>query len=205
MDIDQFWQLIEQSHAETSTKAMRIDWLQGRVSELGAEDILDFQVWIEIMERRSSQWDLYAAFCNLLFEGSGDAFFGFQYWPIGQGRESFEMIVASPDRLSELNQVRVFRDAVIRGRGSRRKVTWSDDEYPSFEDLASVAYRAYASKDEMSSVSYEEVIYILRQRVDAKVDLGQYGIGVWGEQWDVDDRRELLRRLPMTAHCLGIS
>lgn len=136
MDVDQFWTMIERSGEKHADKHERTRWLQTRLALLRGEAIVDFAILLDQSRRRADQWVMWGA-ATLIMSGycSGDAFFYFQPWLIGLGREAFERVVAEPDELAEILQVRRLAGASMS--------QWSGDDFPQWESLNYVPYYAY--------------------------------------------------------------
>ena len=87
MDIDGFWLLLERSAGETTGPRQRIRWLEHRLSQLSRTDIVDFQVHLDTARRPIDTYAMWGA-ASLITDGllcSGDGFWYFQPWLIGQG------------------------------------------------------------------------------------------------------------------------
>lgn len=136
MDIDQFWTLIERSGEMHADVHERTRWLQTTLALLRGEAIVDFAILLDQSRRRADQWVMWAA-ANLIMGGycSGDAFFYFQPWLIGLEREDFERVVAEPDELAELPQVRRLAGVPMSD--------WSGSDWPQWESVNYVPFCAY--------------------------------------------------------------
>ncbi|MFG6200443.1 DUF4240 domain-containing protein [Nonomuraea sp. JJY05] len=180
MSEDDFWALINSSISK-GTKAERVHWLQCRLVETSPEEIIDFHSWMFLTLQRAETWNLIHAAGRLFWIPSEESFVYFARWLIGLGREAFESVVANPDNLIDLDEV---RDLIQYRRSGG---TFSNELYPEFEMLGYVAIDAYvqvAKKDARS----------LWEALEAK------GIDVFGsfnpkgEPWD--DLEEAQWRLP---------
>lgn len=136
MNIDAFWTLIERSGHKHADEFGRTRWLQTTLAQLRAPAIVDFAILLDQTRRHADQWVMWGA-ANLIMGGtcSGDAFFYFQPWLIGLGRETFEQVAAEPDLLAELPHVRRLANVPRRD--------WSRDESPQWESLNYVPHYAY--------------------------------------------------------------
>jgi hypothetical protein len=134
MDIDGFWRLIERSALDGTGD--RDKWLAGALRELEPKDVEDFEVRLQELRDRADTNRMWGA-AYLICAGlcSGDGFWYFQPWLIGQGRAAFEAAVADPDSLAVLASIQR-----LAGRTTRH---WSDDEWPEWESLAYVATPVY--------------------------------------------------------------
>ena len=74
---------------------------------------------------------------NQIMDGlcSGDSFWYFQPWLIGQGRHWWRHAAQHPDNLADL--------PAVQALAGRRPQDWPDPEWPDWDDLAHVAARAY--------------------------------------------------------------
>jgi hypothetical protein len=135
MDIDEFWFFLERSARETASPERRLRWLEDRLSRVSRADIVDFQANLDTARRPVDTYAMWGTAYQIM-DGlcSGDGFWYFQPWLIGQGREWYEHAVRDPDNLADIPWVRA-----LAGRRSRE---WSDAEWPEWEALAYVARRA---------------------------------------------------------------
>ncbi|MFF5111522.1 DUF4240 domain-containing protein [Streptosporangium sp. NPDC000509] len=191
MDADAFWALIEQSGRETRTQKRRLIWLDAQLSELPADDIIDFQMWLDVCEYRSNTWELWVAYLLTLPLGSDDGFLYFRYWLVGLGRGTFERVVADPDTLIEVPEV-LHLWKVIRKRAGKKRL-WTDDEWPEFELLAYVAWEPYKKRTGLDLTT-------LHEKAHARTDLDDDDYEIRGEQWIIDSEEELTRRFPRIAY-----
>lgn len=194
--------MIERSSRMATTKEARIAWLGEQLAKLPAEQIVDFQMWLEVAERRSSTWDMFGTFFHVFNSGSQDAFKGFQYWLIGLGKEAFELVAENPDRLIEVPRVQFLRRLLTQRFAGGRKVGWTEGESPNFEELAYVAYDAYRKVADFASMSQSDGITAFNARVWEREELSSYAAGIAGDEWDIEDQDEVSRRLPLTTRYL---
>src|ERR1043166_6842844 len=102
MSEDQFWGLIDERRFATKTFKESPEWLEQRLIELPANDILDFRAWLGAFAGRLYDAKLWAA-ASIIHHGlSYDGFFGFQGWLIAQGKVIYENTVVNPDSLADL-------------------------------------------------------------------------------------------------------
>ena len=189
MDIDTFWQLIEDSLAHAPGRIARQAFLRDRLSVLPAAEIIGFRAQLDRSENRAYSWDLAGA-ATRIFGGwlSEDGFEYFRLWLIGRGRAAFEQAVAGPDSLAGLPEI---------GRlAGRRWTTWvADTEWPEWESLAYVAIDAYAratgDDDECAEAFYEA----LKARLSDDAFVGASR----GDHWDARDETAALVRIPDLA------
>lgn len=182
MEIDAFWDLIEQSRRETGDHRSRADRLQAELAKRRPAEIADFQVLLDRTRRRVDTYDVWAA-ASLILDGfcSGDSFWYFQAWLVGLGRDAFARVAADPDDLADLPEV-----TRLAGRPMR---DWSEaDEWPEWELLNYAAVEAYDQATGESEGIYE-VVEARGHDVPEDPD-------PTGDAWDYDDPAELRRRLP---------
>ncbi|MEY9870674.1 hypothetical protein ABH931_000128 [Streptacidiphilus sp. MAP12-33] len=177
VDIRGFWQLIEEARRELTgvgDGAAVATRASGILARRGAAEIIAAQRGLWALMARSYRSPLWAAAYMINGGCSDDGFDYFRGWLILQGRETYERVVADPDALAELPQVRA---AAAHG---------SDLEG---EDALSIAWRAHISATGAElpprsfSVRYPE--------------LDQ----AWN--FDFDDMGEMRRRLPRLAALYG--
>ncbi|MFI7617352.1 DUF4240 domain-containing protein [Nonomuraea terrae] len=119
---------------------------------------------------------------DLILDGycSTDSFWYFQAWLIGLGRDTFELVVADPDNLADVPEVRRPAD--------RPRQDWADDEWPEWEALSYVAAGAYEE-----ATGAEEGVY------DAMAERGyadQSDLNPTGLPRDPRNPAEVARRFP---------
>ncbi|MFS4091361.1 DUF4240 domain-containing protein [Streptomyces sp. AF1A] len=184
MDIDSFWELIEECRRRARGRDGRLAWLSDELSRRSLDEVVQFQVRLDEATHEAFTWDLWAA-ADQIFGGwcSDDGFCCFGLWMVGLGREAFTRAVADPDALAATPEV--------QGLMGRPREVWNDD-WPGWESLDYVAMEAYGIlagvDDECGGAFYEAV--------DAEqVDRGDRS-GPLGERWDVRREDEAARRLP---------
>jgi hypothetical protein len=102
MSEDQFWNLIVEARASTKENKEIPAWLEQRLLELPANDIIDFSTWLATFAGRSHNAKLWAA-ASIIANGlSYDGFFGFQGWLIAQGKATYEKALGNPDSLADI-------------------------------------------------------------------------------------------------------
>jgi hypothetical protein len=184
MDVDEFWSFQERSARESGSPRERTGWLEDKLSRVSRTHIVDFQAHLDAARRPIDTYATWGAAYQIM-DGlcSGDGFWYFQPWLIGQGREWYEHAARDPDNLADVPTVRA-----LTGRRSRE---WSDAEWPWWEDLAYVARRVYdhltGQQDSIAPALTERG---LRSPHDpAPAD----------RPWDFDNPAEIQRRLPRIA------
>lgn len=184
MDVDEFWLFLERSAREPGSPQERTGWLEDKLSHVSRTHIVDFQAHLDAARRPIDTYATWGAACQIM-DGlcSGDDFWYFQPWLIGQGREWYEHAVRDPDNLADVPGVRV-----LAGRRSRE---WSDAEWPWWEELAYVARRVHdCLTGQEDSIYHALAERGLRSPQDpAPTD----------RPWDFDSPAEIQRRLPRIA------
>jgi hypothetical protein len=186
MNVDTFWELIEQSRREISDPHSRLEWLITQLARQPAAEIVDFQICLNQARRRADTWQLWGAayyVCDGLC--SSDGFYYFQAWLIGLGRETFERVVADPDSLASVPEV-------LRLAG-RPTAAWQGDEWPDWEGLHSVAWQAY--QQVTGQVTGEDADGLF-DAMEAQGHRLQASPHPRDERWDFEDLVEAERRLP---------
>ncbi|MFJ5991494.1 DUF4240 domain-containing protein [Lentzea sp. NPDC092896] len=137
MDSGGLWKLVDHAVAATADLEQRREWLSGRLALLPAGEIADFAVRLEEQRGRVDTWAHWQA-ATLICSGlcGMDSFFYFQAWLIGQGREVFSSVAASPDALADVPAVR--RLAALGPVDE-----WSDEDWPEWEALYRVPDAAF--------------------------------------------------------------
>ncbi|MFD5483450.1 DUF4240 domain-containing protein [Streptomyces hawaiiensis] len=184
MDIDSFWELIEECRRQAPGPDERLAWLRGELSRRSLPEVVQFQVRLDGVTHEAFTWDLWAA-ADRIFGGwcSDDGFCYFGLWMVGLGRETFSRAVADPDALADAPEVQ-------RLVGRPREM-WNDD-WPGWESLDYVAMEAYGVltgvDDDRGDAFYEAV--------EAERHGGGRSSGPLGERWDVRREDEAARKLP---------
>lgn len=185
MTVDEFWALIEGSR---TAGADRTQWLTEQLASLPPADILDFEVHLTTQRKRVDTWLMWGVGIYLM-QGlcSTDGFFYFQPWLVGLGRDTFERVVADPDALADVPEVRRL--------AGRRVRDWADDEWPEWELLNYAALQAYErlTGDEDGLDNALEARGLGRV-CDPEPD---------GEDWDSESATERAARIPRLAALLG--
>lgn len=141
---------------------------------------------VDQLQRQADTWDLLAAY-HLLTGGSGggDGYFYFLHWLIGQPRAFYDRVVRCADDLAVSPWIQS-----LAGRPSE----WSDEEFPWWEALLSVAASAYAAATGTEFGEEPDVRTITGSLADPDTR---------GDQWDLNDPAELARRLPRLYQLAG--
>jgi hypothetical protein len=184
MDIGEFWLFLERSARETTGPQQRIQWLEHRLSRVSRTHIADFQVHLDTTRRPIDTHAMWGA-ANLVMDGlcSGDAFWYFQPWLIGQGQHWYQLAARSPDNLADI--------PAVHALAGRRPSQWASAEWPEWEELAYVASRVH---DHVTG--REDSI---AEALAARGHLSLSGPAPTDPAWDFDSLTEIRRRLPRLA------
>jgi len=181
VDIDDFWVFLERSARETDDQLQRTRWLEERLCRVARKHIVDFQIHVDTLRRPLDTYAMWGA-ASLMLEGwcSGDSFWYFQPWLIGQGRRWYEHAALSPDNLADL--------PAVRALAGRRRREWDKAEWPGWETLAYVARRAH---DYLTGQEDSIVAELRARRHRSPSDPAPAD-----RAWNFRDPAELRRRLP---------
>jgi hypothetical protein len=184
MDIHAFWLLLERSARETTGPRERLRWLERRLSRASRTDIVDFQVHLDTARRPIDTYAMWGA-ASLIMDGlcSGDGFWYFQPWLIGQGQHWYQFAAQNPDNLADIPTVRTL--------AGRRPSQWADAEWPEWEELDYVASSVH---DQVTG--QEDSI---DDALAARDHLGGSAPAPTDSVWDFDNLAEIQRRLPRLA------
>ncbi|GAA3265378.1 DUF4240 domain-containing protein [Dactylosporangium vinaceum] len=181
MDVEDFWRLLEHSAEESTHPQRRAEWLEYRLSKVALGHIMDFQIYLDTARGPIDTWNMLGG-ANLIMDGlcSGDSFWYFQPWLIGQGRRWWQHAAQNPDNLVDL--------PAVQNLAGRRPQQWPDAEWPHWEDLSAVASLAYDRR-----TGQEEGIYdALSERGHPCPSAPQ----MIGNIWNTDSPAEIEQRLP---------
>lgn len=198
MDIDQLWRLIEQSARETERKQARFEWLRDRLAQRRPEEIVDFKELLSATEKKAYTWLMWGALLGLFGYGGDDGFRYFRLWLVDLGRDAFERVAREPDALVELPAIRHLlgeQSAWLRRPDHLDDSAWSNDEWPDFEWLEFVPDAAW---EQATGEDADGLYAAYRARGHDPSCVPQPG----GEEWDVYDWDETVRRLPRVGRYL---
>ncbi|MFJ8039000.1 DUF4240 domain-containing protein [Kitasatospora sp. NPDC096147] len=136
MDDDTFWALMDALSSRPGDRPERLDWLRGELRQAPPEEAVEFQARLEAACAAVATDALWRAVRRI--EGglcSDDGFDYFALWLVGQGRETYRAVLADPDALADVAEVRA-----LVGRHLRE---WHDDEWPEWEELDYVAQEVF--------------------------------------------------------------
>ncbi|GGM68539.1 hypothetical protein GCM10007977_082890 [Dactylosporangium sucinum] len=181
VDVADFWRFLERSAEEETHPQRRAAWLEHRLSRIALDHIVDFQIHLDAARRPIDTWDMLGA-ANLIMDGlcSGDSFWYFQPWLIGQGRRWCQHAAQDPDNLVDVPAVQALAD--------RRPRQWADADWPHWEDLNAVASLAYDRRTGQED-GIDDALSERGHRRPADPQTA-------GRTWNTDSAAEIERRLP---------
>ncbi|MDX8030328.1 DUF4240 domain-containing protein [Lentzea sp. BCCO 10_0856] len=180
MDLDVFWDLLDESARVTSDQQERRVWLTSRLAALLPGDIVGFEVLLSATRGRVntfSHWHAAYVLCDGLC--SAEQFFAFQSWLIGLGRGVLGAVAGCPDELAEVPAVRT-----LLAVGAE---SWPDAAWPVWEGLERVAREAFFAATGRSLANALAVLGCV-----PVTDAGPFS----GAVWDLDSPLEAAVRLP---------
>ncbi|MFE2111697.1 DUF4240 domain-containing protein [Kitasatospora sp. NPDC059463] len=136
MDDKTFWALMDELSRRPGDRHERLEWLRGTLRRGTAAEAVEFQARLEAACAVVATDALWRAVRRI--EGglcSDDGFDYFALWLVAQGRRTYEAVLADPDALADVAEVRA-----LVGRHLRE---WRDDEWPEWEELDYVAQEAF--------------------------------------------------------------
>ncbi|WP_433178759.1 DUF4240 domain-containing protein [Actinoallomurus sp. CA-150999] len=184
MDIEDFWQFLERSARETTDRDQRTRWLQDRLSRISLTHVVDFQMHLDAARRPIDTYAMWGAAYQIM-DGlcSGDGFWYFQPWLIGQGRHWWQHAAKDPNNLADIPAV-----CALAGRSTSE---WTDTEWPQWEELAYVASRVH---DQITGQE-DSIEDALAARDHHSLSTPQ----ALGPRWDLDSLAEIQQHLPRLA------
>lgn len=180
MDLDVFWDLLDESTHAASDQRERRAWLTSRLALLLPGDIVGFEVLLSASRGRVntfSHWHAAYVLCDGLC--SAEQFFAFQSWLIGLGREVLGSVASCPDALAEVPAVRT-----LLAVGAQ---SWPDAAWPLWPGLERVPREAFFAA---TGRSLDRALAILG--CVPVTDAGPFS----GPVWDLDSPVEAAVRLP---------
>ncbi|MFI6514924.1 DUF4240 domain-containing protein [Spirillospora sp. NPDC050679] len=185
MDSERWWRIVHDARAAVGERAgdrdsaddPLVEAVVERLVRLPAEEIVAFDVrYVETADSAYTRPLWNAAY--LIEGGCGDdGFMDFRAGLMLQGREAFERAVADPDSLADLP---VVRRMGTEGQG------WLGCE--GFSYAARDAYRRARGEADAFDAAMEAALAAMARPSRPS-----------GEDWDVEDEAETLRRLPRLA------
>ncbi len=136
MTDDAFWDLIGRTVEQPGDRDERTEWLTEELTRLPVAQIVDFARRLSAVRRRADTWTMWAA-ARVVHGGwcSDDSFWYFQLWLLTLGRPRFDHVVADPDTLADVEEVRALAARPMR--------EWSDQDWPEWESLDYAAHEAH--------------------------------------------------------------
>lgn len=103
MNIDQFWQIIEDVHrASGGDMSAKCELLRLRLTSLSPDELSSFIVHFDGCDARAYNHPLWGAIYTLRGGCSDDSFQDFRATLISMGRGAFEQTLSEPDNLADL-------------------------------------------------------------------------------------------------------
>jgi hypothetical protein len=187
MDLDVFWDLLDESARATSDQHERRVWLTSRLAVLLPGDIVGFEVLLSASRGRVntfSHWHAAYVLCDGLC--SAEQFFAFQSWLIGLGRDVLASVAGCPDALAEVPAVRT-----LLAVGAE---SWPDAAWPLWEGLRRVTHDAFFAATGRSLTNALAILGCV-----PVTDAGPFS----GAVWDLDSPLEAAVRLPRLRELSG--
>lgn len=175
MDAIEFWNLIEASARHSRDSKERAEWLVTQLVARPVEEIVGFEQVLDQQTNAAMSWLMWGAADRIMGWCSDDSFIDFRAWLVGLGRNTFQAVVADPDALAQVPE--------IRRLAGRYHGAWAQEEWPAWEPLEYVASHAYRRL-----TGDKDGFYGLVPRVEGEI--------LTDERWDFRDTREATRRLP---------
>lgn len=136
MNEDAFWALIDELSRRPDDRDERLEWLRTELLRRPAAESVEFQVRLEDACEVAGTRAMWRAVDRIESGGcTDDGFHYFTLWLVGQGRKVYETVVADPDALADVPEVR----ALV----GRLRDEWDDEEWLEWEELDYVAQDAY--------------------------------------------------------------
>ncbi|MFD3635072.1 DUF4240 domain-containing protein [Streptomyces sp. NPDC058664] len=178
MNDDAFWALIDELSRRPGDREERQEWLHGELMRRPLPEIVEFQVRLERACGRADTRALWRAADRIESGGcSDDGFHYFTLWLVGQGRKVYESVLADPDALADVPEVR----AVV----GRHRNEWHDDEWPEWEELDYVAQDAYDELTGQEDDDGEEFLDAVEEAAEELAEeLGELLDGLSGDRSD---------------------
>ena len=136
MTDEAFWQLIGRAVEQPGDRDEHAEWLTEELTRLPLAQVVDFAVRLAAVRARADTPELLAA-AHLIHAGSCSeySFRSFRLWLLTLGRETFDAVVADPDGLAGVEQVRALAARPMR--------EWSAQDWPEWESLDFAAHEAF--------------------------------------------------------------
>lgn len=129
MDTAQFWEIMNHGFSKGQfDNKIREQAILDQLVKLTPEQLQQFEIIFQQMNKKSSTWDNFAAQTVIEGGSSDDRFYYFRCWLISLGQQHFEATLKNPDHLASLD------------------IPFNKDygmAYCEFEELIPMADRAY--------------------------------------------------------------
>jgi hypothetical protein len=103
MNTATFWKIIDSSRKRSKgDKDDQLDLIQEKLESLDEEEIVEFKHCLDVEMARAYRWDLIGAACFVGCGLSDDGFMDFRAWLVSLGKDTFESVLADPERIAEL-------------------------------------------------------------------------------------------------------
>ncbi|MGW3510034.1 DUF4240 domain-containing protein [Streptomyces sp. NPDC000994] len=165
MDEKTFWVLMDELSRRPGDRNERLDWLRGELLRRPAAAGVKFQAHLEAACEAVATGALWRAVSRI--EGgscSDDGFDYFALWLVAQGRGPYEAVLADPDALADVSEVRALAGRHLRG--------WHADEWPEWEELDYVAQDAFdeltGQEDDCGDAFYEALGAVQEARAECE-------------------------------------
>ncbi|GAA2365053.1 DUF4240 domain-containing protein [Dactylosporangium salmoneum] len=177
MDRDEFWAIVDRARegvddTRTGEGAEEVAGRVGhRLTELGREAAVAFQVRYDALGPESYDWNLWGAAYLVKGGCSDDAFDYFRGWLVAQGRSTWERALRDPDTLAELGMD-------------------PDDDFLECEDMLYVGRAAFERVEDF---------YAAVDAARAELPAATFNGPLLGDEFDHDDTGEVRARYPRLA------
>lgn len=116
MDVAEFWQMIEDSRAESNgDNEQQFEMLVDALSHKSEEDLMEFRRIFYLMTYQANIANLWEAADVIACGCSDDGFIDFRCWLVAQGKSIFEAAIDDPETLADIVEVEHRLD-VLYGR-----------------------------------------------------------------------------------------
>jgi hypothetical protein len=99
MNIEQFWQILEQGKDSPTPQA----FVKAELEKIPPEEIIAYQEHFAQLVERAYRWDLWGAAYLINGGCSDDSFMDFRYGLLAQGKQIYEKALANPDNLADFD------------------------------------------------------------------------------------------------------
>lgn len=103
MPAEKFWGIMERAAESDRDPDAQMKALRAALRELTLEDIISFEVAFRRYLNKAYTWDLWGAAYVIHGGCSDDGFEYFRRWLVSRGRDAYEVALADPDSLAQLD------------------------------------------------------------------------------------------------------